>query len=669
MRNSRFVTRNSQFTLLFLSILALAFALRMFFPTLAEFKLDEATVVRRALAIAYERDLPAEGVGASVGTANLPFFLYLMAIPLRLWADPVAAVLFVGLLNGLAVWACYALGKAYFSSKAGLIAAYLFSVCPWAILYGRKIWTQNLPLITLGFITALLATFVKKRPWAFTAACVGLAALIGLHLGGLAFVPVLLLAMFLYRREIELQPLLVGVALAALAMLPYIINDALHGWHNLRGFLGYTGGPATFSLDALYYAFAITGSAGIEGQAGAFVNEYLARVLHLWWLNQVMMGLLAIALVYAVVQLIRGPEERRRVFVILLAWFIVPIAMQLRTSRATQPHYFILLYPVQFLLIGNLLADAWNWLSRSSRRQIPVAIVGLTLLLVWGGWQITVWANLLPMMIEHPTTGGYGIPLRHKREAAALVDATICPGEVIVLSTENNPAFEETPAVFDTLLFGRPHRFADETAFPVPDSMRVAYLVGPVSEDGGELAPTLQMLEETTGFHPGSQTTLAAGWTYRSFCRQHTDREDVLSGFTRFPADVLFANHVVFAGYRMPETVAVGDILSVKLIWWLHETPAPGTNFQFYTHLLDQDGRLVSQYDGNGYPTAYWQASDLVISRFPLNIPGDLAPGTYAVRAGIYSWPEIINIPVIDSQGNAVDDGVTVGKLEIKNDQ
>ena len=667
MRNSRFVTRNSQFTLLFLSILALAFALRMFFPTLAEFKLDEATVVRRALAIAYERDLPAEGVGASVGTANLPFFLYLMAIPLRLWADPVAAVLFVGLLNGLAVWACYALGKAYFSPQAGLIAAYLFSVCPWAILYGRKIWTQNLPLITLGFIAALLATFVRKRPWTFAAACVGLVALIGLHLGGLAFVPVFLLAVFLYRKEIGLQPLLAGGTLAVLALLPYMINDALHGWHNLQGFLGYTGGPATFSLDALYYAFAITGSAGIEGQAGIFVNEYLARVPHLWWLNQVLMGLLAIALVYAVVQLIRGPEERRRVLVILLAWFIVPIAMQLYTSRTTQRHYFILLYPVQFLLIGNLLADVWNWLSQSSRRPIPVAIVGLLLFLGWGGWQITVWANLLSMMVEHPTTGDYGIPLRYKREAVSLVDTTLCPGEVIVLGTGNNPDFDRTAAVFDALLFGRSHRFANATALPVPDSMGVAYLVGPVSADGGEMDLTLQKLEEIAGIYPGGQITLTTDWTYRSFCRQRADREDVLDGFTRFPADVPFANHVVFAGYRMPETVAVGDMLNMELIWWLREKTAPGTNFQFYAHLMDQDGRRVSQYDGNGYPTAYWQAGDLVISRFPLNIPGDLAPGTYTVRAGMYSWPEVIGIPVIDPQGNTVDDGVTVGSLEIGN--
>ena len=66
-----------------LAILALALLLRMGWPTLAEFKRDESKVVRLALEIAYEGDLPAVGVGSSIGTANLPLTLYLTALPLR----------------------------------------------------------------------------------------------------------------------------------------------------------------------------------------------------------------------------------------------------------------------------------------------------------------------------------------------------------------------------------------------------------------------------------------------------------------------------------------------------------------------------------------------------------------------------------------------------------
>ncbi|MBN1261130.1 MAG: hypothetical protein JXB35_10655, partial [Anaerolineae bacterium] len=185
------------------AILLIGFVPRLLFPTLSEFKLDEATVARRALAIAYQGDLPIEGVGASVGVANLPLFLYLIAIPLRLWNDPLAAVVFVCILNSAAIWACYAVGAAFLSRRAGQIAAFLFAVSPWAILYGRKIWVQNLPLITLGFIAALLVTFVRRRPEALIWAFAGAAALVGLHLGGLAFLPILALTLVLFRRDVQ----------------------------------------------------------------------------------------------------------------------------------------------------------------------------------------------------------------------------------------------------------------------------------------------------------------------------------------------------------------------------------------------------------------------------------------------------------------------------------
>ena len=116
----RFSGKDRWALVVLLAILALALLLRMGWPTLVEFKRDEATVARRALAIAYEGDRPAAGVGSSIGTANLPLTLYLTAIPLRLWQDPLAAVLFVGLLNGLAVLACYGLGRAYFGWAVGL---------------------------------------------------------------------------------------------------------------------------------------------------------------------------------------------------------------------------------------------------------------------------------------------------------------------------------------------------------------------------------------------------------------------------------------------------------------------------------------------------------------------------------------------------------------------
>jgi len=656
-----------------LGILVLALLLRMGWPMLAEFKRDEATVTRRALAIAYEGDLPAAGVGSSIGTANLPLTLYLTAIPLRLWQDPVAAVLFVGLLNGLAVLACYALGRAYFSRAVGLVAAFLFAVNPWAVLYGRKIWCRTLPLVTLAFFAAVFATFVRRRPWALVGAFVGLAALVGLQLEGIAFIPLLFILILLYRKQVALWPLLVGLFLFALAVSPYVIHDALRGWPNLRDFLDYAGDEAHFSWDALRYAFMLTGSAGIHGMAGALCPEYLAGLPNLWWLNWLMMGLLALALLYGLVQVMRGSGERRRFFTLLLLWFAVPIALQSRSTAPVYLHYFVLLYPVQFLLIAILLVDGSTELKilspklRLARRLVIGRWSLVVALLLWGGWQVAVLGRLFVFMDQHPTTGGYGIPLKYHRAAAQEARRLAGQSEIIVLSVGMNPAVDENPSVFEALLFGHPHRFADgRWALPVPDSSEVVYLVGPVGESPSpDFQPVLERLETMGYGQAGPAIILPDGWRYQHVYRAGPDREDVLAGLTRFPEVVSFANGVAFLGYEMGEAVPVGGTLEVWLAWWVRSPPPRGTDYHFFTHLLDEEGNLRSQHDGTGFPTATWQAGDLVLSRFAIPVGPDLSPGHYRVRAGLYTYPDVVNVPVLDVAGNPVDDGMVLGEVEV----
>jgi hypothetical protein len=663
-----------------LGIVALALLLRMGWPTLAEFKRDEATVVRRALAIAYEGDLPPTGVDTSRGMANLPLTLYLLALPLRLWRDPLAAVLFTGLLNGLAVWACYGLGRAYFGRSVGLLAAFLFAVSPWAVVYGRKIWSQNLPLVTLGFFAALLATFVRGKPWALVGAFVGLAALVGLHLGGVAFVPLLALALLLYRKQVARWPLLAGLALFALALAPYGIHDALHGWSNLRNLMRFAGGEGRFSADALRYAFFLTGSAGIHGLAGGLYPEYLAGLPNLWGLNYLMMGLLALALLYALVQVVRGPQERRRPLLLLLLWFAVPVALQSRPTAPVQPFYFILLYPVQFLLIAVLLVDALAWLSTrrrgvagrspsSSSSPISSFLISsflLSSLLVWGGWQVAVTGRLLLFTDRHPTTGGYGIPLKYTRAAAQEALRLASPSEIVVLSTGVNPATDETPAVFEALLFGHAHRFADgRWALPVPDSPETVYLVGPTQDSASDLSPVLERLAGLGSVRPGPLVRLPDGWAYRLFHRSGPDREDALAGLTRFPEALRFANGAAFLGYQVDQAVRAGGVLEAWLAWWVASPPPAGTSYHFFIHLLDAEGRLRSQHDGAGFPTSSWRAGDLVLSRFPVPIPEDLSPGRYTVWAGLYSYPDVVNVPVLDVAGNPAADRVALGDVAI----
>lgn len=653
-------------------VLVLAAVLRMGWPTLAEFKLDEAMVIHRALAIAYEGDLPAEGAGASVGPAHLPLQLYLMAIPLRVQPDPLAAVLFVGMLHVLAVLACYAFGRLSLGRGAGLIAAFLFAVSPWAVIYGRKIWSQNQPLVTLGFFAALFITFARGRRWALVAAFAGLAALIGFHLGGLAFVLVLLAAMLLFRKRVSFWPLVAGGLLFLVALSPYCIHDALTGWSNLQGFLHYAGGESHFSWDALRYAFMLAGGEGMQGMAGVHLPAYLAGLPDLWWVNRLMTALVALALVHSLLRVVRGPEEKRCAHALMLLWLLVPVAMQSRTTAPVQPHYFILLYPVQFLLVGAMLGDGLEAISawrRPRRRVHALLILVLVLaLLAWGAWQVAVVGRLFLFMEHYPVGGGYGIPLRYPRTAAREARQLAGSAEIIVLANGANVRVDETPAVFEALLFDHPHRFADgRWALPVPDGTEAVYLVGLVEQEGAsELAPAMDRLEQMAYVQPGPEIPLPGGSAYALFRREGAGREDVLAAMTRFPMGIPFANGVVFVGYQVAERVSPGEPLEVWLAWAVGAAPPAGVDYHFFAHLLDAEGSLRAQHDGVGFSSSSWRAGDVVVSRFSIPIPPDLPLGRYRVWSGMYAYPEVINVSFLDEAGNPAGERVGLGEVEVE---
>ncbi len=71
--------------------------------------------------------------------------------------------------------------------------------------------------------------------------------------------------------------------------------------------------------------------------------------------------------------------------------------------------------------------------------------------------------------------------------------------------------------------------------------------------------------------------------------------------------------------------------------------------------------------NGN-YPTHLWQAGDTVIDPRLIQLPDDLAPGTYRVFVGWYRLDDLTRLPVMDDQGQQVaDSAIPVFTLEIGN--
>lgn len=653
--------------LLLAFILAIGFALRLSQPTLVEFKRDEATIARLGQAIAHEGLLPAVGVDSSLGIDNLPLTLYLVALPLRLWPDPLSAVIFTCFLNSLALVGCYLLARIGLGRTEALLATWLFAVSPWAVLYARKIWARTLPLVTLAFILSCVLAFVFRRRWALIAAFASLAALLGLQLEALAFVPILGVALLLYTDAVDWRVLVVGVVVFLVLMLPYIMHDARHGWENARGLLAYAGGDSAFSWDAVRYTVSLLGSQGIEGQAGPFHAQFRRSLGPFWWLNDLLTALLLASLIYAVIQAVRAPDPaRRRLFTLMLLWFAIPILLQLSPSSPTQRHYYVMHYPVQYLLIAAFAVGVGRWLmGRLGRAAAALPSVIMALFVLFGVWQIAVTAELRTYMAAHPATGGYGVPLRFTRRAAALARGLAPEGEVVVLSETTRPFLTEAPTVFDALLFGAPHRFADgRAALPIPQASEIAYLVGPLDRvafaaGAAPLESALSRLMASAIVEPGPALHLTGGTAYQTYRWTAEDRDALTTGMRPLAQGIPFANDVVFAAFEAPAALRAGETVEVWLVWWVRTGAAAAPNTHFTVQLLGSEGTVVAQDDHAGYPSAMWRAEDLVLSRFRLRVPTESGAG-YRLRAGMYTYPEIEPVPVVDPAGMPIDDGVTL---------
>jgi hypothetical protein len=133
--------------------------------------------------------------------------------------------------------------------------------------------------------------------------------------------------------------------------------------------------------------------------------------------------------------------------------------------------------------------------------------------------------------------------------------------------------------------------------------------------------------------------------------------------------DVRLGEAIALGGYTLaPEDVRCGDILQVTLFWEALDVP-PG-RYKVFLHLVDDQGQIVSQYDGEpGHGlnlTTQWRPERGTFpDRYGVSVPADLAPGTYRLLVGMYdvSGAPRLSISVVDEP---IGDVLTLTTIEIR---
>ncbi|HSD84042.1 MAG TPA: glycosyltransferase family 39 protein [Anaerolineae bacterium] len=653
-----------------MGILLLAAYLRLNHLEWTEFKLDEAHLSQIAYDMARHGEIPLTGIGSSVGIMNPPLAAWLLAIPYALSSSPIVATAFIALLNVLAVALCYRLSRTMFASFgdrawwAALIAALLFAVAPWAVLHSRKVWAQDLlPVFVMLYVWLGYRAFVQRRAWSLLGHGIALAALIQIHYSALWLAPVSLVWLIAFARRVRLAPVMVTVVIGAAAFAPFLIADGARGWPSVTRLLDLARQPATTDAAAIHFAWITTNGLEVHSLAGPQEFENF-RALVPWsdggsWL----VGLLAIAgLIVAVIDVLRAGlrrawDARSAVGFLLATWILLPVIAQLSHRTPLFVHYFLIILPAPFMLIGYLMVRVTHthMLTRRLSLQGKGTFLAMTLVGIITLAQMYQVITLQQFVASRPTPGGQGIPIGYYEqmvnEARVALKQT-GGAEIIVNTRGSNPNSDEYPAIFDFLLNDVPHRFVDMNS-----AMRVSPAVSHIQID---YAPNKAGAPDEPRTLPEAGRELITVITLRA--GEQAGRVYRSRGYTSPPCAVMAAparwsNGVSLLAAQI-DPLKPAEKTIIRLCLKIDQ--ASGEEYHWTAQLWDKHGQRRAQVDDNGYPTRYWRAGDVITQDLLLAIPADLPAGDYTLRVGQYTWPEVKPVLTLDVAGNPQSDAVEI---------
>ncbi|GEM_PF-359781 len=614
--------------------LLLAGLLRMGWPGVNSFSFDEARVSLMALQMARRGQFPLVGMQSSTGLPNFPAAVWIFALPYAFSADPLIANLFVGLLGTLAVAGVWWLARKAWGTWAGLCAAVLFAASPYAVLYSRAVWGQDLlpPLAVLWAVAGVIAVSGRKA-WAL-ALHVWLAGLaFQVHYAGVVLIPATIWLIIRYRLWSRWPALLVGGAIAVLSAAPFIIT----AWRSAPGVLhtleGLAQQPAKTDLAAFRqlaemgagrdWEWLLLGRDWSWPQSLQNVMNGASFLLAIW------IGLgLAIFLWRCWRGLapdqVGGQEGWQCVLTALLpAWALAAPLLFTRHNTPAYHQYQLAALPALFLAAGAVagLGRRRSWGLAVTIASIAVAIS-----------QVVPLAKGLGTVAQELTPGGLGTPLMWPSATAR----SLMDGQPIVVHAYGDaPEFFGDVAGFDVLLWDYPHRIVDgRSVLLVPEL--------DASHPSAHLMATFADL-------PAWEELQACGLVgeVRAFPRRKgeppymalTVSEDKVSGFQQIEPLTL-DNGARLLGWRVRE---VGGHLRVST-WWQIGNPASQADYHQFNHLYRDQSTVPLAICDVPLSSQAWQQGDTLITWADFERPTEAGP--FWIEVGMYVWPEVRRVPV-----------------------
>lgn len=666
--NIKTLARRWREAIFVLVIIGLALFLRLYRLDLAQFQGDEAMVLSLAIGIADRVHFPLVGIPSSIGLPNPPLFPYLIALPLLVQRDVLATYTFVVLLNVAAVGLTCFLTWRYFGRIAAVVAGLLYAVGFWPVFFSRFIWAQNiLPIFTVLMGICLFEAILRRRRWFFVLACLfaGLAAQV--HFSALAYLPLLLIVALLSRRRLG-RAIFLGAVVAALTFTPYLYNNLRSGATSVRQIVGLVHQSGTLQGRAWVYPAQLLGHLGYQNvEAGVAEMSFDVR-----WASWIEAGLLGIGVVYVGARALvrrREVEDGAR-YGLLVLWALVPVLVFTRSSYLVYEHYFFGQYPVLFAIIGVVMGDGVQLLTRKFSASgvgpwLIGAFPGVVLAAIAGA---QVYFNLISVTYF---AQGHGPAVRLGQMREALTEAgraqdaangspiwIIAPGDHSQVGSLSQ-LFEPLGQLnLGTQTLGGAHTLVwREVAIPQ------VYL----SAQGS--GPADQFLRQELAAVPKVTIEDIKGAPFMDVFAVTPSELETTAQQAFTPVDWRSTVGVRLLGNAFEPKVIAGETLSIAL-WWEVEDKSllnSDSDERFFVHIAPgKHAPQVAQVDGIGYANWRWVEGDRVISWFSVYIPPTTLPGEYFVRVGLYDLKSMERAYFFNDQGQTETDLLLFGPVHIE---
>lgn len=334
-----------------------------------------------------EGDFTLLGPRSSAGDFFMGPAYYYMITPF-LWLfklDPVGPAIMVALFSTAAVLLIYFVGKKFFDTRAGLFAAGLYAVSPLVINYSHSSWNPNvLPFFSLLTLYMVFKGIASARPWkyfVFSGFLLGIC--MQLHYLSLFLAVIIFFYIFfaewLMNTRIKVLEILRHYVFVFAGFLigfsPFIAFEFRHEFQNTR------------AISKFIFGDTLTKESEVGGTFFGTISDVFFRIfarllvdfptpdrfMQVPLLTLQFWGLLA--MVIAIASIVYLFLTKNKFVTMLLAmWLFLGVFFFGFYKKEVYDYLFTFIFPLPFLLTGNLLSRIYDIGTAKKRHFIGITV-------------------------------------------------------------------------------------------------------------------------------------------------------------------------------------------------------------------------------------------------------------------------------------------------------